>query len=223
MERSRLQGAHAARDFGTLLQAVRASRGPLAASRDSPKKLPWAPPRPAPNSSVHPSPPPSPCSSQEQAGHPGRTALRVSTRFREAAGGGHLPVHRPGSPCLAVVQNPGAAHAFASSPPGSRVSAGPGLSALRLRGHWVFPWPRLPVGRHRGPGRGARAPSKPSRRRWAPSPGPRRAARAPELGHLLPLALRLRGRTSGEFCRNLLGSSAEGCLCPHTPPGRVHF
>lgn len=61
----------------------------------------------------------------------------------------------------------------------------------------ALPRPRKPVGRRQGPGR-ARA-----------AVGGRGG-----LGRLLPVAWRLQGRASVEFCKSRSRSSAERCLCP---------
>lgn len=104
---------------------------------------------------------------------------------------------------------------------GPGTPAPPGRPAPRLRGRWDFPRLRMPMGRRQGPGRGALERSEPSHlgggavcgTGWG-RPLPRQAARAMRLGRFAPLALRLQGRTPGELCRNLVGSSAERYLCP---------
>lgn len=103
---------------------------------------------------------------------------------------------------------------------GPGAPAPPGRPSPRLRGRWDFPRLRMPMGRRQGPGRGALERSEPSHLGGAVCgtgwgrPLPRQAARAMRLGRFAPLALRLQGRTPGELCRNLVGSSAERYLCP---------
>lgn len=174
---------------------VRASGGPspLQGEREMPL---WAPPvRLCPSQ-----PPARSLQPEKRARRRGGTALLGVARLRGAAGtGGHRGVHRPGSQGLAILQNPGAAQGLLFLAPGMQDPNAPGPA--RPATPWAL---ALPTAANASGGV-ARVVAA------LPASGASRAAAG---GRPLPSALRLQRRTSGEFCRKLMGSSEERCLCP---------